>query len=421
MTTQFDVQQNKPIALIQIISEQTMQNLVTLLALKPAKVIHLATPKTAARSNNIVEAARLALVSTEVENIRLSDMPSIPETSCAVTRSIADAKAKGLTPVVNFTGGTKLMSIGAYEAAMRESVVSLYVDTDHQHFLDGHTGPKLNTVLGDDFSLTPLQEALTVNAIAVANGKQRVTDGRDWKPYLALARHLLENASDESAAWQAVHGINGICPNGREPRRAADWLPLFDRPLLLPPRVGELALEAGLVKANGAELCLPDTVRPKLEELGNLEKPALQEYFAAVNPLQFSLAFLSGAWWEVAVVDAAYRSGLFRDLRWSVNIGDRQGGFDPEEDIVGVDGVQIAYFSCKRGGQKARLVPLLDELDNRARSIGGNFTRRFLAVYQPPYGQNALNLQKRAKELGGIQIITASNLKYLEVFARKTH
>jgi len=408
-----------PLALIQLISEQTMQNLVPVLALKPAKVFHLATPKTAARSANIVEAARQAQIVTEPENIRLTEMPSIPETSRAVIRTVADAKALGLTPVINFTGGTKLMSIGAYEAAMREQVVSLYVDTDHQQFLDGHTGPKLNSVLGDDFSFTPLQRALTVNAIAAANGRQRVTGSRDWKPYLALARHLLENRDDETATWQAVHGIAGLCPNGREPRRAGDWLPVLKKPVLLPPQVGELSLAAGLVRANGASLYLPDATRPQLEALSNLDRPVPPDYFDAVRPLQFALAFFSGAWWEVAVVDAAERSGQFRDLRWSVNIGERHGGFDPEEDIVGVDGVQIAYFSCKRGGAKTRLVPLLDELDNRARSIGGNFTRRFLAVYQAPFGQNATNLQRRAQELNHIQIITQPDLANLEVFARR--
>ena len=396
-----------------------MQNLVPVLALKPAKVFHLATPKTAARSANIVEAARQAQVLTKPENIRLSEMPSIPETSRAVIRTIADAKAQGLTPVINFTGGTKLMSIGAYEAAIREQVVSLYVDTDHQQFLDGHTGPKLNSVLGDDFSFTPLQESLTVNAIAAANGRQYVTNGRDWRPYLPLARHLLANRDEEIATWEVVHGRSGLCPNGREPRAAVDWLPMLDKPVLLPARVAEFALTTGLLRGNGGSLHLPDATRPQLETLAKAHRPTPNDYFTAVRPLQFTLAFLSGAWWEVAVIDTADRSGQFRDLRWSVNIGERSGGLDMEEDIVGIDGVQIAYFSCKRGGAKTRLVPLLDELDNRARSIGGNFTRRFLAVYQPPFGQNAVNLQKRAQELNRIQIITFPDLANLELFVRR--
>jgi hypothetical protein len=154
-----------------------------------------------------------------------------------------------------------------------------------------------------------------------------------------------------------------------------------------------------------------------LEALAVAERSVPRDYYAAVRPLQSALAFLSGGWWEVMVADAAHRSGQFHDLRWSVNVGERQGGFDLEEDIVGVDGVQIAYFSCKRGGLKSRLVPLLDELDSRARSIGGHFTRRFLAVYQPPYGQNAANLHKRAKELNGIQILAPRDLENLDVFA----
>ncbi len=405
------------IALIQLISEETMQNLVPMLALKPAKVVHLATPKTAGRSSHIVEAARQAQVPVEVENIRLSEMPSIPESSRAVARAIVDAKGR-LTPVVNFTGGTKLMSIGAYEAAMREQAVSLYVDTNRQQFLDGHSGPKLNTVLGDDFSFTPFQRALTVNAIAVANGRQRVTGGRDWKPFLPLALHLLNRRHDEESTWIAIHGPSGVCRNGREPRKAADWLPLLSQPLSLPPRVAELALENGLVRADGAGIFLPDSATAALETLTRQERPRPQDYFAAIRPLQFALAFLSGGWWEVAVVDAAERSGQFRDLRWSVHVGERAGGFDPEEDIVGMDGVEIAYFSCKRGGAKARLVPLLDELDNRAKALGGRFTRRFLAISQPPGGHLMGSIERRASELNHIRILTPCDLLDPNRFAR---
>jgi hypothetical protein len=398
-----------PITLIQLISEQTMQNLLPILALKPSRVVHLATPKTAARSAQIIEAARQAQLVTDLEPIRLSEMPSISETSRAVRRSIRAASDAKHAPVINFTGGTKLMSIGAYEAAMRERAISLYVDTDHQQFVDGHTGPKLHDIIGDNYSFTPLQGALTVNAIAVAHGRQRVTGGRDWRPYLPLARYLMEHQEEERRCWEAIHGKSGTCPNGREPRQAADWLLLLDRPIALPAKVSELARDAGLVRGDDAKSYLPDTPRPHLERLAQAGATPTLDYFATVRPLQFVLAFFSGGWWEVVVAEAAHRSGHFRDLRWSVNVGERRGGYDPEEDIVGVDGVQIAFISCKRGGAKARLVPYLDELDSRARSIGGHFTRRFLAVSSPPQGRAAANLQKRASELG-IRILAAADL-----------
>ena len=111
-----------PLTLIQLISEQTMQNFVPLLALKPARVVHLAAPRTAARSAQIVEAARQAQVSTELESIRLSEMPSLPETSRAVFRAAEAAGKAHQTPAINFTGGTKLMFIGAYDAASPETL-----------------------------------------------------------------------------------------------------------------------------------------------------------------------------------------------------------------------------------------------------------------------------------------------------------
>jgi hypothetical protein len=98
---------------------------------------------------------------------------------------------------VNFTGGTKLMSIGAFSAALNQKAPSLYVDTDGQTFVDGHTADGLVELLEGDFSFNPLSKALTVNTVAVAHGRQRVTSGRDWRPFLALARRLLAHCDDE--------------------------------------------------------------------------------------------------------------------------------------------------------------------------------------------------------------------------------
>jgi len=310
------------------------------------------------------------------------------------------------------------MSIGAYEAALRKQVASVYVDTDHQALHDGNTSAELRRVLHGDFSFTPLQRALTVNAIAVANGRERVTGGRDWRPYVPLARHLFENAAEEQETWRALHGPGGLCPGGREPRRAEDWLELISRPIQLPAKVVELATACGIVRTDGISGYLPDTSKADLERCARDTGRHASGYYERVRPLQFSIAFLTGGWWEVMVADGADRSGQFRDLRWSVNVGERAGGYDAEDDIVAVDGVQIVYISCKRGGMKARLVPLLDELDNRARAIGGNFTRRFLAVCNAPTGQTMTNLRRRAKELNGIQIITGGDLENPAVFER---
>ena len=204
-----------PITLIQLVSEQTMQNVVPAIALKPSRLVHLVTPKVAARSGQIAEAVRQAHVTTDLENIQLSQMPSLAETRDAIERAIEDVLAAGDLPVVNFTGGTKLMSIGAHQAAAAAEATSMYVDTEFRHFTDGGTGKPLTDLLGDDLSFTPFQRAFTVNAIAVANGCARVTGGKSFKAYQPIAEHFLQAPSEEKQCWEAIYGDRGICPRGR--------------------------------------------------------------------------------------------------------------------------------------------------------------------------------------------------------------
>jgi hypothetical protein len=396
---------NLSVTLIQLVSEQTMQNLLPALRLKPQRLIHLATPRTANRSALIAEAARQSQCAVELETITLSTMPGIKETMSATLAAIERAAQQDATAVVNFTGGTKLMSLGAYVAALKHKTVSLYVDTQDALFVDGQTGAALDSLLDGDLSFTPILRSLSVNAVAVANGCRRVTGGRDWQPLLPLAEHLFAHPQEEEHVHDALHGANGLFPYGREPCKPSEWVKKLDQPLALPETCRDLAVQAGLVRPGppGEPARLPDSTRADLRDLaqaGNRDIPQFAaRCFKAVAPMQRPASFLTGGWWEVIIADRMQRCGRFRDLRWSVQIGEA-GGPDLEEDIVALEGVQAVYVSCKRGGGKARLLPLLDEINARARSLGGAFTRRFLAVKIKPYGRVLRNLTQRADELG---------------------
>lgn len=413
------------ITLIQLISEQTMQNLLPVLRLKSARLVHLTTPRTAMRSNHIIAAARQAQVQAEAENHPLSGMPTLAETFGAVKAAIQQCQGAGQTPVVNFTGGTKLMSIGAFSAALNSNhrALSLYVDTENEVFVDGHTSEGLSDLFDGDFSFTPLERALTVNTIAVANGRERVTGGRDWRPFLPLATHLFRNSIDEQATHEALYGRSGLLPRGQTPPDPGQWTELLDREFQLPQAVAKLAVAAGLVRASASGACLlPDCSRAELKALAHIraQKRFIPDYearrIAATDRVQRPITFLTGGWWEVIVADAVEGSGLFRDIRWSANAGQR-GGADLEEDILAIDGVQVVCISCKRGGARSRLLPQLEELNARARSLGGNFTRRFLAVHQRLSGPVARNLRQRAHELG-IRLLAPEDLANPDAFVR---
>lgn len=430
MSTEAKTPLSQPLALIQLVSEQTMQNLLPVLRLEPDKLVHLVTPKTAARSSWIANAAKQRGIKPKVETIHLRAMPEMRETYNAVKDAILATRETGFAPIVNFTGGTKLMSIGAYAAALNHEhrAISLYVDTQDELFIDGRTAEGLIDLLDGDSSFTPLRKSLNVNVIAVANGRERVTDGEVWKPFIPLAQHMLEHPDEEKEVHDAIHGGpsnpgKAFLRGDQFPHTPAPWLELLDRDLVLPPAVLELALRAGLVRPSQAGKCrLPESKRDELQTLADAQSrkqylPDYRErYFAASEIPSRSLRLLDGGWWEIVVAEAAEQSHLFRDLRWSAVAGERQGA-SLEEDILGIDGVQILCISCKRGGPRQKLTTELEQLNNRAFSIGGHFTRRILAIYVEPRGAFKKALYQRAQAMN-IRILGPSDLANPEAFAR---
>ena len=387
-----------PITLIQLISEETMQNLLPVLALRPARLVHLVTAKVSERSAPIAAAARASEIHADPETVPLSEMPSSRETFAAVRDAIREVKASGGLPVVNFTGGTKLMSIGAFSAALQEKIPSLYVDTEHGHFIDGMTGDGIGGLLGGDLTFQALGSALSVDSVALANGCPHVTKGKDWSKYIGLAEYFLTHREQERQCHEVLYGPNGLFPNGREPKKKKDWEAAANKPLALPQRAGDLGVSAGL-------LCGDDQGRFMLPNTGDVEL------------WRFAVSFFTGAWWEVAVMRAANDASIFSDLRWSANFGAQSGSGKLEEDIVGLDGVQIAYISCKRSASGNRPLPLLEEIESRARRIGGKYARKFLAIYLPIEPSLKERVGQRADELQ-IRVLCGDEISRPASFAR---
>jgi hypothetical protein len=146
----------------------------------------------------------------------------------------------------------------------------------------------------------------------------------------------------------------------------------------------------------------------RLEAWDRGERYALPEWIAAVGPFQENINLLGGGWWELAVYEAAQRSGRFRDLRWSVVVRSADQTF--EKDIIAIEGLNLAIFSCKRGGDKGRLVGALDELDSSARQLGGSHAKRYLAIAQPISKGSFASVQERARQTRTTLLGPASRL-----------
>ena len=385
-----------PTTLIQLISEQTVQNLLPVMRLRPGHVVHLVTPRTEPREAHVRRAFAALGLRPEVDVVGLSDMPDIAESYRGVESVITAAAGRGDDVVVNFTGGTKLMGIGAYGAATLHKVASLYVDTDRSRFLPGDQSGALERMLDGDTSFGPLLRQLRVDILAIANGMQRVTAGQDWRRLLPLAEVLFADRDLERRVHDAVHGTDGFSPGGREPRKPSAWLKVLDQPIGLPDEVAEIAADLGLLRPGGL---LPDHTRQDLTQLAQTRDGPSSGYFQAVAPLQHALSLLSGAWWELIVAAGLDSQSGMHDLRWSVQVGDPDGP-DQEEDLLAVQGVQLVFVSCKRRAAGQRLVPVMEEIRSRAATIGGRFNRRILAVYESPHRGLLDNMRANAARLG---------------------
>ncbi len=381
-----------PISLIQLVSEQTMQNVLPALAIEPRSIILLHTPRTARQCQWIAAALRKAGLEFEPRMLPLTEMPDTRETAARIREAISQAESSGQDPLVNFTGGTKLMSIGAFAATLGVKCPSLYVDTEHRRFVDGGQ-VQAHPVMVNPWELLPKAESrLSVDVICAAHGIEDVSAGRDPTPYLELAEHLRRTPGEEVICHAVTKQLM------KTSIKPAEALSLIDRPLeQLPDRSAQLACAAGLIEKRGSGWHLPSSSRAALQRFADGERwKDITEFYEALSPLQESQSMLAGGWWEVCVWEAARQSGRFRDLRWSVQVG--VPGAAVEEDILAVDGFNLAVMSCKRGGEGGRLKRALEEFETAARHVGGAFASKFFCVAQPIVRRHFAVVQKEAEQ-----------------------
>lgn len=382
---------NQPLTLIQLVSEQTLPNILPALALRPSRLILCHTTRTVAQTQWIRHALELAGLKFDLQLRSLGLTPDAQETGGAVRALIQECHSQNVEALINFTGGTKLMSLGAFVAALNEKVASCYIDSENMRFVDGGTAPLPFSLLDSYQAMSRAEASLNLDIVAAAHGIRQLRSGREPAAFLPLALHLLKNPEEELAGHELLKKTN--------PKTPAEALTLLNAPVVgMSPDVVRLAAEAGLLTSrSGAWYFNRPSSLDRLEAWAAGEHLTSEQWFAALGPLQQAVAFFCGGWWEVAVLETARRSGAFRDLRWSVEIV--MGNQTFEKDILALDGVNLAVFSCKRGGRdSARCVAAIDELDANARQIGGSHARKFFCVAQAVPRKFFAAVQARASQ-----------------------
>lgn len=379
-------------ALIQLVSEQTMPNVIAALAARPERIVLIHTQRTTNQVSWIRTALTTAGLAPEWDVQELSESPDIRETGRIVTQAIERARENSLKPVINFTGGTKLMSIGAFAACARAQCPSFYVDTEHSLLHDGSTGALPETLGLACRNLVSAISPLSLDVLSAAHGVT-ISAGRNPALWLPLV-HLL--ARDRDLERISHDWVQSIRLGGNQPK---DFLHLVETPLhSIPDGLVEPLHSAGAIELRDGNWHFVCDAKPKLQAwAGGQAFERLEDFFAVADSLSQVLNLLEGGWWELAVLEAARESGRFQELRWSVERSAAGRGHPIEEDILASDGLQLALFSCKRGGERSRLLRAFDELDSAGRQLGGIFCSRFLCVALPIAGYFLDEVRARAQ------------------------
>lgn len=376
--------------LLHLVSEQRLQNLIPLLALEPSTVVQVlsASERFAEVASHLEDAAGSLLpAGSRPQFHRLvleSHAPSIEETRAAIAQALQNHATPAL---VNITGGTKPMSIGAFLAAEDFGVPAIYFERGF------HAAG--SAALSEMKPLPNVLKSLTVPALLAAHGVPAATlvstipadaeleFGRVAAALDALRHESLKTFLLEIRLQLYPSGDNKAVPKGSIELLLADGLPQPSDPDLQP--FLDAAVKAGYLQIQNGRfhyaIKADWNTRQKLDKTIVLSRT------------------LVGGWFELHCFSLMARSGDFSDLLTGVQAkGTRVLG---ETDIVGVDqNGSLVFVSCKADDQALKPLDHVFALRQRAREFGGSHARAILRIGRVDNIEKQKTIQESCLALG---------------------
>lgn len=355
-----------------------MPNLLPLLALRPRHVIQICSNEPRIRQG----ALRLEAAAREAGCDAQFQIHEIDSTSPRADQiKHAHKQLLSIFPggVVNLTGGTKMMSLGAYLGASEfHEVAILYCDTASKAFIQMGKSSLPSWIPTFD----EIVRSLTLRIVMAAHGNVP----ESWRfdaasaSLLAFGNHAWQLRTRHADAFHACRFGDSIrsfyrSDRGKIPSSAEKLKSLIEADLTsaiageLPEPVTSFlsaAAVAGLlVRLDCGGFRLADGPAGKDKLRSHVERCA---------------NLLDGSWLELAVLDFITRSPLHLDPHWSVEpLGANSAAYG-ETDLIAVNARHAALeiISCKSSLKQ----PLehLEGLRTRANNLGGSHALATLAI-----------------------------------------
>jgi hypothetical protein len=344
-----------PIVLFCLVSEQAMANVLPILQLQPRRVLLFTTDEEKTTAHCIAGMI-------QKRNFECSIVPQLlPPYDALAVRDILNTHVKACgkdeEPVLNVTGGTKVMALGAYETFRQAERTIIYNDMDHDQLI---------VLYPPDAKLRTEKASLTVKEYLSAYGYSidALKIHKFGNSYHRFVRILSGAVLDEFEV--CCERVKRSFPEGSY---------LQHRPF------SRNFKSFRLMKDINKGVTLTHLPTNTVVSLKNDQ-------------------FLSGVWLEYLTYLKVRNCGT-DDCKMSVNI--RRTDSDPNEiDVLGVKKGRLILVSCKSTKYNKKDIFELEGLKNLA---GGTFGKCYLVIGMfSPRGQI-----KRAQEMG-ITVVTTKEL-----------
>ncbi len=262
--------------------------------------------------------------------------PMDPQSTCNLCRQTIEAGA-GNDFTINFTGGTKPMSIGAYLAGIQAKVPLLYVDTQKEQIF--RYGPEGASIMPFDLERITVRQVLELHHRVI--DEKRTASHELRSNELLLEKEIYSHRPDSFRSMLFLHSLL---------RGAVSSL---DREQGIPYKTARIA--PWLLEA--------------LERIGWLRRQEDTIWFHAKAVEQ-----INGLWLERYVYTALQNHGHFMDVSANIQIAEIENEIDVSCTLNG----KLAIIECKSGGMNGQAT--LNRLRALKDSMAGTFGKSFLVT-----------------------------------------
>lgn len=343
--------------LLQLAGDQIWPNFLPILALKPSTVTFLTSADPAGSYHRSLKCLHATCVRMGVGfSMEILSTPASNPTVAGCREILRDLRFDGL----NLTGGTKPMSIAAYDLALRTGVPAFYLDTRRSEgpaeFLGDADPTSFARGLGN---LAGIAADITVPIALKAHGfpvpESFKTPSAAWMDFSIAAARIRQDASADGEISRAIGALRHQLMNGGTAMpKKAELRKVLQRPI---------SADAGspwddyLCAASGAGLIqeIESSSAGVREFLLLSEDPGTTSADLLRSLADRTFKLLEGIWFELALMDRFRREAAFSDICWSVEGDHRQESNATsrgETDLVGFDSKRLAlhFISCKTTG-----------------------------------------------------------------------